>query len=88
MANYGNGVITPIKFHATVRLGEADHDLGDFDSEKDAQNAIDLAEAELERDLEDTGSPPKTIKCHDCEGSGTFNGDQCNMCAGSGWIAE
>lgn len=55
MANYGNGVITLIKFHATVRLGEADHDLGDFDSEKDAQNAIDAAEAEWERDFEDTG---------------------------------
>lgn len=88
MPNYGNGVIMPIKFFATVRLGETDHDLGHFDSEIEAQNAIDLAEAQWERDLEDAGSPPKTTKCHDCEGSGAFKGVQCNMCAGNGWIAE
>lgn len=88
MSDYGNGNISPIKFHATIRLGETVHDLGVFDSEEDAQNAIDLAEAEWERDLQDAASPPNTIKCHDCHGSGTFNGEQCNMCLGTGRIAE
>ncbi|WP_146091407.1 hypothetical protein [Xanthomonas arboricola] len=88
MATYGNGTILPIKFRATIKLGDTVHDLGDFDSEEDAQNAIEIAEAEWERDLQDAASPPKTIKCHDCDGSGTFKGEECNMCLGNGWIAE
>jgi len=86
MTNYGNGVIT-CKFHATVRLGEKDRDLGYFESEEDAENAIDLAEADWEFDLEEARSPSNTIICHDCEGSGTFKGQECNMCVGTGRIS-
>lgn len=87
MATYGRGVISAIAFHASLTLGGTEHDLGVFESEKDAQNAIDLAEAEWQRDLADAVAPPKTTKCHDCDGSGQFNGEQCNICAGTGWVS-
>ena len=29
---------------------------------------------------------PGMIRCHDCEGTGRFKDDECNMCAGTGRI--
>ncbi len=85
MAAYGNGKII---YRGTITLGDEEIDLGEFDSEEDCQNAIDLEQAKWDKELQDAASPPKTIKCHNCEGTGVSKGTECNMCAGTGRIPE
>lgn len=51
--------------------------LGVFATEEAARYAIVQAHT----------TPGGAIRCHDCGGSGSNRaGDECNMCAGNGWI--
>lgn len=82
----GRRTITPF-FRAKVVLGGREIELGEFESEEEADQAISLAEHDWSQDLNDAMYPPKTRKCYNCEGTGkSKNADECNTCAGTGRV--
>jgi hypothetical protein len=72
-------------YRAKLFIGERTVELGDHDSEEEAEQEIMRAEAEHIADLEDAKAPSHTNHCYNCEGVGrSKDGDECNMCAGTG----
>ena len=72
-----NGVVQTV-YVATVVAGGEEVELGTFDS---------FEEAELEIRAHEAKEPPNTKRCFDCGGSGKKNGDECNMCVGTGRVS-
>ncbi|MBS0224744.1 MAG: hypothetical protein JSS25_00165 [Proteobacteria bacterium] len=83
----GTGTITTI-YRAKVTQGEKIIELGEFDSEEEAEQAIIMAEADWEQELTDASFPSKTRRCYNCEGTGKIQNEECNMCAGTGRVPE
>lgn len=59
--------------------------LGEYSTPKRAKQAIDSEEACI-WNAKASNPPEKAIICHDCDGTGMYNREECNMCAGNGWI--
>lgn len=81
----GSAVITVV-FRAKITLDGNEIDLGEFDSQEEAEQAIIVTEAEHDRDVEEAANPPQTQTCYNCHGTGKLNNDECNMCAGTGRV--
>lgn len=82
----GGSAVIAVVYHAKILLGDNEVDLGKFDSQEEAEQAIIVAEAEHDRDVEEATNPPETQRCYNCRGSGKLNDDECNMCAGTGRV--
>ncbi|QTD87976.1 MULTISPECIES: hypothetical protein [Xanthomonas] len=79
------GKITVV-YRAKVVLGGKVIDLGEFESEEEAEQAIMIAEVDWDQDLDDAKYPSKSRDCYNCDGSGQGKDDECNTCAGTGRI--
>jgi len=76
-----------IIYRAKLFFGERMVELGDHESREEAEQAVMRAESDFLLDIADARTPSHTHDCYNCEGVGrSKDGEECNMCAGTGRV--